>query len=116
MKRILLVEDDPFIVDIYANQLKREGYEVDIAGDGVSALQKVKHHCPDLLVLDILLPKMDGWELLKQLRDEETTKHVKVIVISNLNEKDQVDNIVHFGVIKYFLKIGSTVEEITSFI
>lgn len=113
MKKILLVEDDPFIVDIYASQLKGQGYAVDTAHDGEMALEKIKNNCPDLLLLDLILPKMDGWEVLKNLRQEARTKDLKVIVISNLDQKDNVENISHFGVIKYFLKIQTTPEDIS---
>lgn len=116
MKTILLVEDDPFIVDIYVSQFRKEGFNVDVANDGQAALKKIKNSCPDLLVLDIILPKINGWELLKMLRDEPGTKNLKVIVISNLDQKDNLDNISNFGVIKYFLKIESTPGEIADVI
>jgi twitching motility two-component system response regulator PilH len=112
MKTILLAEDDPFIIDIYATQFKKEGFKVDVAKDGDMALEKVEENYPDLLVLDITLPKMNGWEILKKLRSEAKTKNIKVIVISNLNQQDYADNIANLGVIKYFLKIESTPDEI----
>jgi two-component system alkaline phosphatase synthesis response regulator PhoP len=114
MKNILLVEDDPFIIDIYASKFKKEGFLVDVAKDGQMALEKIKNHHPDLLVLDIILPKIDGWEVLKTLRKNESTKNIKVIVVSNLNQKDYQDNIANLNVIKYFLKIETTPEEITN--
>lgn len=114
MKKILLVEDDPFIVDIYVSQLKAQGYSVDTANDGELALEKIKNNCPDLLLLDLVLPKMDGWEVLKVLRLDPRTKGLKVIVISNLNQKDSADNIANLGVARYFLKIQTTPEEIST--
>jgi len=112
MKTILLAEDDPFIIDIYATQFKRQGFSVDVAGDGQMALEKARSNYPDVLVLDIMLPKMDGWEVLKHLRSDAKTKNIKVVVISNLNQRDYADKIANFGVIKYFLKISTTPEEI----
>ncbi len=114
MKKILIVEDDPFIVDIYAAQLKARGYSVDTANDGQMALEKIKNNCPDLLLLDLILPNMDGWEVLKNLRQDPRTKDLKVFVISNLNQNDNADNITHFNVAKYFLKIQTTPEEISN--
>ncbi len=113
-KKILLVEDDPFIVDIYASQLKAKGYDVDIANDGKMALEKIKQHCPDLLLLDLLLPTMDGWEVLKNVRQDPRTKELRVFVISNLNQKENTDNISNFKVLKYFLKIETTPEDISN--
>lgn len=114
MKKILLAEDDPFIIDIYANRFKQEGYAVDVAKDGEMALEKIRSNYPDLLVLDIMMPKMDGWELLRQVRNDEKIRNLKVIVMSNLDQKEQSNDIEHLGVIKYFLKISTTPEEITN--
>src|SRR3989344_4901690 len=96
MKTILLAEDDPFIMDIYSSQLRREGFKVDIAKDGESALEKIKNSYPDLLVLDINLPKMNGCEILKILKNDPKTKNLKIIVLSNydksfINEKYDCD-------------------------
>lgn len=112
MKSILLAEDDPFTMDVYASQFRKEGYRVDIAKDGQMALEKIKNNYPDLLVLDIKLPKIDGCQLLKAVRQDPRTKNLKVIIISNLEEKDFPEDVSGLGVIKCFLKIGSTPEEI----
>jgi len=114
MKSILLVEDDPFILDIYKEQFIREGFGVEVATDGVMALEKVKNAIPDVMVLDILLPKMDGWNVLREMRQDVALKNVKVIVISNLNREDFENDISQLGVSKYFLKIESTPEEIAN--
>ncbi len=112
MKSILLAEDDPFTMDVYLNRLKKEGYRVDIAKDGQMALEKIKNNYPDLLILDIKLPKIDGCQLLRMIRQDSKTKNLKVIVVSNLDQKDFPEDISDLGVIKYFLKIENTPEEI----
>jgi len=116
MKTILLVEDDPFITDIYSSQFKAAGYKVDTAGDGQVALDKIRNTRPDLVVLDIDLPKIDGSEILKLLRSDESTKHLKVVVLSNYNEEyiGQKYNIntADFGVSRYFLKVETSIDEI----
>ncbi len=120
MKRILFVEDDPFIVDIYANQFKKEGYQVDVAGDSKTALEKIRNTYPDLLVLDIKIPKErgglpldgEGWELLKIVMSDPKTQNLKVVVASNDSEENNKNNISHFKILKYFLKIQTTPEEI----
>lgn len=113
MKKILLVEDDSFIIDIYSNAFKRAGYKVDIAHDGEIALAKIKSNRPDLLVLDINLPKMNGWDVMAEVRGNPSTQDLKVIVISNLNEKENSNDIAHYKILKYFLKIQTAPEELT---
>lgn len=114
MKHILLVEDDSFISDIYSNQLKKEGYQVDIATDGQMALDKIKASEPDLLLLDINLPKMDGWQLLKVLRQDLRKNNLKVIVISNYNQKEYANEAEQFNVLQCFLKIETTLQDIVN--
>ena len=120
MKTILLAEDDPFILDIYFNQFKKEGYKVDIAKDGQMALEKIRNNYPDLLVLDINLPKINGVEILKTLKNDPKTKNLKVIVLSNYDERGISEkynfDISTFEGIKFFLKVEITPEEITRFV
>lgn len=118
MKRILLVEDDPFILDIYSLQFKKEGYKVDIANNCEMAYEKIKVNYPDLVILDIDFGpgRMNGWELLKILRNDEKTKNVKVILLSNHNEGDYPGKIAQLEVKKFFLKVQTSVEEITSYV
>ncbi len=120
MKHILLAEDDPFIVDVYTRSFAREGFSVDVANDGQMALDKVHSHHPDLLALDIDLPKVNGCEVLKRLRENPATKNIKVIVLSNYGDKDinqkyNVD-IGSFDIIAHFLKIETPVEEIVKMV
>jgi len=116
MNKILLAEDEPYLSDIYSTGFKKDGYQVDIAQDGQMALDKIKNDIPDLLVLDIDLLKINGYEVLKILRSEAKTQNLKVIILSNYNQEDFFEkyniNNTDLGVIKYFLKIESTPEEI----
>lgn len=112
MKSILLVEDDPFIVDIYTTKLKELGFSVEVAEDGEEALRKLKEKRPDLMVLDIVLPNIDGWELLKKIRDELDLKNLKIVVLSNLSQKAEVEKSLEFGVLKYFIKAHFTPSEV----
>ena len=112
MKKLLIVEDDPFILDIYKSQFKREGYMVDIAKDGQMALEKIKTTLPDLVLLDIGLPKIDGWQVLAAMRSDAAMKNIKVVVISNNNQQDNAENIIKYNVLKYFLKVEHTATDI----
>ena len=111
-KTILLAEDDPFIIDIYSSQLRREGYHVELANDGQMVLDKIKNHIPDLLFLDINLPKLSGWEILKILRDNATTKSLKVIVLTNISPSEYPANFEDFKVARYFLKVETSMDDV----
>lgn len=121
MKTILLVEDDPFIRDIYTSYLKKEGFNVDIATSPTMALEKIKNNYPDLLVLDLNLdpgvpgPK-DGLDILQTVKHDPTTKNLKIIVMSNYNQKDypELSGLFELGVSKYFLKVESTPDQIAN--
>jgi CheY-like chemotaxis protein len=112
MKKILLVENDAFLIGIYTNQLRKSGYSVSIALDGEVAISRIKNISPDLLILDINLPKMDGLSVLKTLREDIGFKDLKVIMLSNFNQKEKINDTLGFGVLKYFLKAENTAEEI----
>jgi len=101
-KKILLVEDDPFLVDIYSTKLKESGYFVEVADEGEEALRKIKEKDFDLMLLDIVLPKVDGWDVLKQVKSE--FKNLKVIIISNLSQKEEVAKGMNLGAEKYLIK------------
>ena len=112
MKTILLVEDDPFVVDIYTAKLGSAGFKVEVAEDGEEAIRKLKEKKPDLMVLDIVLPNIDGWELLKMVRTELGMEDLKVVVLSNLTQKEEVQKGSALGVIRYFVKASFTPSEV----
>jgi len=108
MKSILLVEDDPFVIDIYTKKLKAAGFSVETAQDGEEALRKFKEWKPDLLILDIVLPNIDGWELLSKIKTDEKLRDLKVVVLSNLGQKIDVEKGLKLGVVRYFIKAHYT--------
>jgi len=112
MKKILLVEDDPFLVDIYSKKLQKSGYEVTIETNGSKVLDVAKEIKPDLLLLDIVLPEMDGWEILKKLSESKEHTNLKVIVFSNLGQKDEVQKGMELGAVKYLIKAEYTPSEV----
>lgn len=112
MKTILLIEDDPFLIDIYATKLKETGFSVKVAHDGEEALKKAREEKPDLVVLDIVLPKIDGWEILKEIKSEEELKDLKIIILSNLGQKEEVEKGIKLGARKYLIKAHYTPSQI----
>ena len=103
-KLILLVEDDEFLAELYATKLNLEGFEVNLAGDGEKGLKMVKEKKPDLVLLDIVLPKMDGFEVLKKIKASSQVKDVPVILLTNLSQKDEVKRGLDLGADDYLIK------------
>lgn len=112
MKKILLVEDDPFLTEIYTTKLKEAGYAVVLADDGDLALRKVKEEIPDLMLLDIVLPNFNGWEILRKIKSDQSTKQIKVVILSNLGEKDEVEKGINLGAEKYLVKAHYSPSEV----
>jgi DNA-binding response OmpR family regulator len=112
MKKILLVEDDNFIIDIYITKLKEVGFSVQSAVNGEDALAKIKQSRPDLVLLDIVLPQVTGFEFLQEIKSMPELKNVPVIVLSNLGQKKEVEKGLSLGAAKYLIKAHYTPTEV----
>ena len=102
--KILLIEDDPFLLSMYATKFELEGFEIIFAEDGEKALKVASKEKPDIILLDVLLPKMDGFEVLKELKKNEETKAVPVILLTNLSQRDDVEKGLALGAVDYLIK------------
>jgi len=87
-KRILAVDDQRHIARLVQYHLERAGYEVELAYDGAQALEKVRESCPDLVILDVMLPKLDGFEVLRQLKEDPATENIPVIMLTAKSDSD----------------------------
>ncbi len=103
-KRILIVEDTKTIVMVEKMMLAGQGFEVHIAGDGVEGLEKVKVVEPDLILLDVMMPRMNGIEMCKRLRENEATASLPVIMVTTLGEPEQVEEAYLAGCTDYLTK------------
>ncbi|MDP2909949.1 MAG: response regulator [bacterium] len=112
MKLILLIEDDPFLVDIYTIKLKEMGFSVDSTDDGDQAILKIKENKPDLVLLDIVLPNLNGWEILRKIKKDDEMRYLKIIILSNLAEREEVEKGMKFGADKYLVKAHYTPSEV----
>lgn len=83
MKKILITEDDALMAEIYSSSFERDGYSVEVVSDGISAVQRVTQDPPDLVLLDLMLPQLNGVEVLKRIRGLEATRRIPVVVLSN---------------------------------
>jgi len=116
MKQILLIEDDPFLIDIYTTKLKEGGFSVEVATGGEEGLRKLRERSFDLLVLDIVLPQIDGWKVLEEIKNQglkdKNLKDLKIIVLSNLGQKEEVEKGLKLGATKYLIKAHYTPSEV----
>ena len=110
---MLIVEDDKFLRELIVRKVGKEGYEVVIATDGEEGLKMAKEEKPNLILLDLILPAMDGFEVLRQIKEAEETKHIPVIILSNLGQKEDIDKAVKLGAQDYMIKAHFTTGEIT---
>jgi len=108
-KRILVVEDEPYLRDLYLEILKEEGFKVDSASDGEEAYAKMKAGGYDLVLLDIMLPKMDGLEVLRKLKENKLQNLNKaVLLLTNLGQETIISEGVSLGVRGYLIKSDYT--------
>lgn len=103
-QKILIVEDDSFLQQMYASKLKLEGYRVIAAFDGEKALREAKAELPDLILLDLVLPKKSGQDVLRELKLDPDTARIPVIVLSNLGQKKDINLCFSFGAEDYLIK------------
>lgn len=101
---VLLVEDDVFLSGIYQKKFEMEGYKVSTADNGEKALVEAKKKMPDIIMLDILLPKLDGFAVLAKLKADAELKEIPVILLTNLGQKDDVEKGLQMGAADYLIK------------
>lgn len=104
MRKILLIEDDEFVIKPLKIVLKQEGFSLSVAGDGETAVEKLRNEQPDLILLDIVLPKMSGFDVLKEIRSDPKTKNIPVIILSNLAREGEVKRGLTEGANDYIIK------------
>ena len=119
-KRILVVEDDLFLRELYTDILTAEGYKVEAAADGEQALEKIKVGGYDLILLDIIMPKMDGLEVMRQVQSNPPQNPNKCVVfLTNLDKDEEIKTALKLGqgyLIKSQITPGSLVEEVKNYI
>ena len=102
--KILLIEDDPFLLSMYSIKFEAEGFVVVSADDGEKGLEMAKKTNSDIILLDILMPKMNGFEVLEKLKADEGTKKIPIILLTNLNQKDEIEKGLILGADDYLIK------------
>jgi len=112
MKRIVLVENNPSLVEKYCSKLKEAGFQVRVVGDGEDIMAVLEETKPDLLVLDIVMPRGDGWSVLNQINCNYACKGMKTLVLSNFGEKNDIKRSLDLGAAEYLIKSHYTPDEI----
>ncbi|MBI1957503.1 MAG: response regulator [Candidatus Niyogibacteria bacterium] len=111
MARILIIEDDVFIAGLITQRLK-DHFEIDLAIAADDAFKKIEENKPDLILLDLILPGIDGFEILKKLKDDDATKAIPVIILSNLGNRDEVEKGIAMGARSYLIKSNIMPEDV----
>ncbi|MBT4850319.1 response regulator [Candidatus Parcubacteria bacterium] len=110
--KILFVDDDNFLRKVYQSELGDRGYDVILAVDGEEGLEKARTNDPDLIILDMIMPKKNGFEVLMELQEDEKTKNIPVIILSNLGQEDDVKKGLDLGAVDYLIKDDITLTAI----
>jgi DNA-binding response OmpR family regulator len=110
--KILIVDDDDFLLEMYALKFKEAGFEIDIARAGKDAIDKVHSFAPSIVLLDIVLPEMDGYEVLQNIRKEKEGKKMLIIMLTNLSQKEDAERSVRLGADDYIVKAHFTPSEV----
>lgn len=111
-KKILIVDDEPNVIQILTEKLGSEGFVVDSARDGHEALSKVEIDKPDLILLDIVMPKLDGISVLKKVKENSQTQNIPVIILTNLYDDKKVAEVINAGGTDYLVKVEHPIKEI----
>mgnify|MGYP001034159188 CR=1 FL=1 len=111
-KKILIVEDDKFLRELISRKLQQQGFSVSEAVDGTEGLQKAKEEKPDLILLDLILPGIDGFEVLTRIKQDPYISSIPVLILSNLGQKEEVERGLKLGAIDYLVKAHFTPSEI----
>lgn len=111
-KKIVFIEDEPALQKSLGSFLRQEGYHVSSALDGETGLKLVKTQKPDLVLLDIILPKMDGFEVLKELKEDEETKDIPILILTNLERMKDVEQALVTGATSYLIKTDYDLKEL----
>src|SRR3989338_9981488 len=106
--KILLIEDEPDLVDLFGSSLKSTGFQVVSIASGEEALATIKKIKPDLVLLDLIIPKKDGYEVLKEISCDQAIKNTLVYVFSNLTQKSEIARALKLGAKDYLIKSDYT--------
>lgn len=112
MKKVMIVEDDEHISKVYEIKLSKEGYGTSLAVDGEEAVAKITRELPDLIILDLMIPKKDGFGVLEEIKKNPATAGIPVIVLSNLGQQTDQDRAIGLGANEYLVKVDYPIQDV----
>lgn len=110
--KILVVEDDPFLSSLAVGRLEKEGYKISLVTDGVQALKALEREIPDLMLLDLIMPGMSGFEVLKKIKTDPRYDAIAVIIFSNLGQEHEIEESKKLGADDFLVKVRFTLKEV----
>jgi DNA-binding response OmpR family regulator len=112
MKKILFIEDESALQKTFGEILRQKGYEMVSALDGETGLKLAQTEKPDLIILDLVLPKLHGFEVLRKVKADQEIKHIPIIVLTNLETMADVEKAIELGAMTYLVKANYSLEEV----
>ena len=113
-KNILIVEDDKILRELISRKLQKEDYNISAAIDGEEGFKKVKEEKPDIVLLDLILPGIDGFEVLERIKQDPEINKIPVVILSNLGQKEEIEKGLKLGATDYLIKAHFTLSEIVA--
>ncbi|MBI2607463.1 MAG: response regulator [Candidatus Doudnabacteria bacterium] len=110
--KILVVEDEEILLTALTEELNQEGFEVVGAKDGIEGVEKASQEKPNLILLDLVMPRLDGIGALKQMKENSTTKDIPVVILTNLSDYDKISDALSLGAMDYLVKANYRLEEL----
>lgn len=114
MAKIILADDDPFMIQIYSTRLSKDGHQIISCTDGQQAVDKAKEINPDLIVLDIMLPKLNGLDALSAIKADSRLKHIPVVILSNLSHPEEREEAQKRGAEEFLAKVQFTPSQVVA--
>jgi len=112
VQKVLIIEDEDVLRNVLAKKLEKEGYEVIVAADGEAGMNSIRNENPDMILLDIMLPKKNGYQILEEMHGDEELKKIPVLVISNSGQPVEVRKILELGACDYLVKADFEPQEV----
>ena len=110
--RILVAEDDKFLSKVLSDKLRRRGFEVLLASDGTEAVNRIKENNLDLVLLDLVMPNKDGFEVLSDIKSDPAFKNLAIVVLSNLGQEKDIVEAKRLGALDYLVKSNLSLDEV----
>lgn len=112
--KVLVIEDDALMASLLSEKLSKSGFTVSLAADGETAFKELDKELPDIILLDLILPGMHGFDVLSELKKNEKTKQIPVIILSNLGSREEIQKGLRMGADDYMIKANVLIDEVVS--